>query len=222
VTGEPFLALLHKFDPSLVDYYQFDKSDPESTLLTVFSLAASSALRMPNLLDPKDVVSNRDPQSLLLYLELWRHKIEQFRGHPAQKVRNEAMVVMNLVSKFSSDFELKNSDFEEACTVLWASAFKEALKEERQYLDQRSKVMDDMMYETLNVIESLENKIMQLEDDNIRLAERLVESERLLRKEEIMKKREEQKLKIEEQLKSLGEVIEEKNVEDYLSNVDQT
>jgi len=221
VTGEPFLALLNKFDPTLVDVNCIQLSDPEATLSLVFSLAASSALCMPNLLEPKDVMSNRDPQSLLLYLELWRHKVEKFREHPVEKVRKEVAMLINLVEENSAKFQGKSAEFDEACTVLWASSHNEALKEERMYLDQRAKVMDDMLYEISRSIDTLEMKNSHLEEENRNLMEKLEKYERELHHEEGLRKREELKLKVEEQMRAMGEVIEEKSVEDYLKKFEK-
>lgn len=70
-SGEALLALLHKTEPSAIDYASFDKRVPEKTLAAVFSVAEET-LGIPALLEPREVVANSDPRSLLLYLACFK------------------------------------------------------------------------------------------------------------------------------------------------------
>jgi len=79
--------------------------------------------------------------------------------------------------------------------------------------------MEEILNETLFLIETIQTKNNQLEQENKNITERIQDLEKSLKKEEDRRKQEEQKLRIEDQLRSLGESIEEKTVEDYLKNL---
>jgi len=155
-SGEPFLALLHKYDPSIVDLETFDKSDRIKALTTIFDLAEQH-LNIPNLLDPHLVANNLSQKQLLLYLAIWKEKTENFEFFDGtQHIQNDIQNLVNVVEDCTYNVEILNSEFEEQCTHL-KSNFR-IVDRERLFDEESARLFDEVMEHAMETLTALEIK----------------------------------------------------------------
>jgi len=71
--GLALSALVHKFDPSLLDYDSIDPNNKEQNLLNAFAVAEKS-MGIPQLLEAQDLMNcNPDERSVIFYISLFFH-----------------------------------------------------------------------------------------------------------------------------------------------------
>jgi len=75
--GLAFCAIVHRFRPDLIDFYNLDPNQIERNCSLIFSLAEAE-LGIPSLLDPTDMAECKSPDrlSILTYLSEFYHKFK--------------------------------------------------------------------------------------------------------------------------------------------------
>jgi len=212
-SGDPFLALLHKHNPSLVDLETFDRSDRIKTLTTVFELAEQH-LNVANLLDPYAVANNLGHRQLLLYLTIWREKTEQseIKAEQQQQIlQNELQKLFNVMDDAAYNVDILNAAFEERCGQLRSNIH--TADRERLFDEESTKLFDELMEQAMETLVALETKHELLLKKNLLLNEKfgIVRECKIL--EENARKKVEMQFALEENIKAIGEVLSERGVD---------
>jgi len=216
--GIPFLALVHKLDPSALNYEKFDKSNPIKTLNTVFEIA-ESALGIPNLLDPKEVAENRDPRALLLYLSLFQFKYRELEKSISFPVQQNVNKLHNLVTECVDAVSQMNEKFNRDCAVLTSfEGDSKNVHDERVYFGNRAKLMEGMIEEAIAMVDSLDQRNDLLAEENLLLQEQVNILNTTLDQEKTQRQRFEDLLKVETTIKAIGSELDEEgyDVEYYI------
>jgi len=214
VTGEPFMALLHKFDPTLIDLETFDKSDPIKTLSVVFTLAEQH-IGIPALLDPYAVANNLAQRSLLLYLTLWREKTLGGTLNPLHWTQNDFTYLFYAIEDALYNVELLNSENREHSAHL--GSVVRTYDKERHVDEEGAKLFDEFIEQAMDTMSAMETKNSLLQKQNLLLKKKLEMIQECKHLEENARKKDEQQLALEEKIKAIGEVLTDRGISDILS-----
>jgi len=208
-TGEVILALVHRLSPSIIDYNGFDKTDPVSTLTTAF-LLAEGELKIPIFLTPAEVIGNKDPRALLMYLNLFKVKMEESNRPPLQIIKNELGQLTQMVTDCASTVNYAHEQLLLNCSRLNCL---EKLPtnypgEEIEYFKQRATLMDEQVKHCFKIVEDLELKNDLLFEENKILNEKINALKYSLNEEQFGKKKAEEMLGIEQKILALGNLLD--------------
>jgi len=218
-TGEPFLALLHKYDHSIIDLATFDRSDRIRTLSTAFALAEQH-IGLPNILDPFILtteilrLNTFAQRQLLLYLVLWREKtiIEE---DSIQLVKGDLQKLINLTEDCSYNVEVLGSEVDTQILKL-KGEIRNTDKE--RYFDEESAVLyDQLLSNAMENITALEAKQQLLLRQNRLLRDKLNTIHDCKSLEENSRKKTEQQLLLEERIKAIGEVLMDRGLTNFVN-----
>jgi len=142
--GLAFSALIHKFDPSLLDYSAVDKSGAHKgeNLTKAFHIAESQ-LAIPSLLDVQDLVDgNPDERSVILYASLFFH------------------AYLSTLDK--REKEIQKQEITDKLTQLQSRL--DALTAENEEIKRRGKSQADRIVELEQIVQQKDDLIKQLQD----------------------------------------------------------
>jgi len=201
-----------KIDP--IDFLQPDR---KRTLETVFELAEQH-LNIPHLLDAEAVLAEEAPVPLLLYISLFRSKLEQMNAkkNPVVTVRAELQQLKKLVLEESYNLSSIKTEFDEECLKLVALANPDEFKAEREYYQRRAEVMDKMLLESRHLNADLEQQNQKLREANTILTEKAKQLEKFYQFESEERKRLQEKKLLQDKIKSVGELLKEEEIAKYL------
>jgi len=199
--------LVHRLSPSLIDFHKFDKSDPIATMTTAFILAEE--LKIPSFLTPNEVVKNKDPRALLMYLTLFKIKIEESNKPPLQKIKNEIGCLTQMVTDCAFDVNYTQDQLELHCAKLQLiERLPNSYTEEIDYFKQRAGLMDEQVKQCFKIIDDLDLKNDLLFEENKILNEKVNNLKYALNEEQFSRKKAEEMLGIDQKILAIGNLLD--------------
>eukprot|EP01133_Synstelium_polycarpum_P010992 gene10992-12802_t len=197
--GNAFLALAHKFDPSVFSYDEYDQTEQVSRLNAAFEFA-EKGLGIPKLLDAESLSKgNVDERSIVLYTSLFFHAFRAKEEREALEASSGALA--NKLATLEQSLEGEKLSQEELAKQ--KKDLEDALNLIRTQNDQRNQRIQDLQSKIDDALRGiddekmakidLESRLSKTEKDKaileLKLAETLDEKERLERKLEEDRKR---------------------------------
>jgi len=216
-SGELLLALVHRCSPTLFDYKNYSKVDAASVLANTFSMAEE--LGIPAFLSVNEVIANKDPRALVMYISLFKIKIEDGNKQPIQSIKYDLGNLAQLITDCATTVSNVQDQFQLSCSKLVLSGKPTASnQEELEYYKQRTQIMNEMVNEAFKMIESLEIKNELLYEENRLLNEKLTALRAVIAEEQYQRKKAEEMLTIEQKIMAIGNLLdpEGQTVEYYL------
>jgi len=186
--GEILLALTHRLSPASLDYQKFDKSDPISTLTSVFIIAEEQGI--PMFLQPAEVVGNKDPRALLMYLSLFKIKMEESNKPPMQSIKNDIGILTQLITDCNTTVVAAQEQLTTNTAKMRAlEKIPSTYQEEIDYYKQRATLMDKQVKHCFKLVEDLDQKNELLFEENKILNEKVNTLKNSLNEEQFIRKK---------------------------------
>eukprot|EP01132_Coremiostelium_polycephalum_P002135 gene2135-2632_t len=197
--GNAFLAMTHKFDPTVFKYEEYENQDNVSRLNAAFDLA-EKGLGIPKLLDAESLSKgNVDERSIILYTSLYFHAFRAKEEREA--LENSQNSLANKLASLEQSLESEKTSQEEL--LKQKQDLENALKLIRQQNENRDARISDLQSKIDDALRGLddermakldlESRLAKTEKDKaileLKLAEVLDDKERLQKKLEEDKKR---------------------------------
>nr|Q9Y0T3.1 RecName: Full=Cortexillin-2; AltName: Full=Cortexillin II [Heterostelium album PN500]AAD40021.1 cortexillin II [Heterostelium pallidum] len=197
--GNAYLALAHKFDPSVFKYDEFSGKDQIERLNAAFDFA-EKGLGIPKLLDAESLSKgNVDERSIILYTSLFFHAYRAKEEREALEASQNSLA--NKLASLEQSLEGEKTSQDELARQ--KKELEESLRLIRQQNEQRNQRIADIQSKIDDALRGiddekmakldLESRLSKTEKDKaileLKLAETLDENERLRNKIEEDKKR---------------------------------
>lgn len=204
--GLGFCALIHAFDPSLIDYESLKAENAQANLELAFELAEKH-LDIPRLLDPADIcaddeMSRPDEQCFMTYLS--EFPIAFLAGK--EKADDRAAIEAEAKRKAQEEEERKRLEAERLRAEeerLRAEAEKKRLEEEKARLEADKAAAEEEAKRRKEELEAQSAALRQLEEERKRKDEE--EEEKKKKREEKKKRRQQEADEAEERAKREAE-----------------
>jgi cortexillin 1/2 len=147
--GRVFSALVHRFDPSLLDYNKVG-NDAEKNLENAFNIA-EKGLGIPKLLEPGDVLVNPDERSIILYVSLF------FHAFVANEDRIKERQALNQITKKNVELDSQLEELESE--VAEQRRQRQALNDRINQLEAIAKAEEALLDEAAQKAKLLQDEI---------------------------------------------------------------
>eukprot|EP01130_Rhizamoeba_saxonica_P008422 TRINITY_DN3406_c0_g1_i3.p1 TRINITY_DN3406_c0_g1~~TRINITY_DN3406_c0_g1_i3.p1 ORF type:complete len:335 (-),score=88.24 TRINITY_DN3406_c0_g1_i3:67-1071(-) len=207
-----FTALVHKYDPTLIDYEGYDRNNTHDALANIFAIA-EEALSIPNLLDVQSVIDGTDPRSLLLYISHFQNLFENAQTN----IHNEIVLVKESVHNLLEDIETYENRFIDSNTKFDLLLQQDVLEEEKSYFIDREQELKKQIQAYVDLTAQLMQQNKLLTEKNLTL---IKEKENWKETAELDSKAKDkyiELLNIEEDILAIGGLLNSdiQTVEDY-------
>lgn len=131
--GLAFAALVHKYDPTLLDFHSVSKDDPVALLTQSFELAEKH-MNIPQLLTPADLTEgDPDERSVQLYVSLMFHAFTSKREKEEMEAANKGIAsrLEDLGTRLKREAEEREELLKQKDSLLAAQAGIESTLDER-------------------------------------------------------------------------------------------
>lgn len=210
--GVILLAILHKYDPTLIDFENFDKSNPVNNLETLFNIVEEK-FNISNIFDPNLIINGANPSGLTLYISMMKKKMEMKNNTPNHNYIDELKLSLNQFKKFiQTNKEKIESDNKE----VEALSCNDELYESKNKLKEKCKESENQIEKCMNFICQLDLQNKALREQNIFLQQKLSAIEDINKHDQQRKESVEKRLSFMNRLLSLSSLLSDNELENYL------
>lgn len=125
---------------------------------------------IPSLLQPYEFLQNTDPRAVLMYISMFKMKVE---ADPLRTTQNQVQQLSKLLLECADGVTSATDQFSHDCTKLRSMLSSVDVGEKEKYFEKRVTLMENMIREALDMVEDLDERNNLLAKENKLLTEQL-------------------------------------------------